>query len=75
MEKIQMSEAKKMEREGFQIFHIGWFTVGSGYGIIHKDDLMKKNPDCSHALVSPNTRWLATGAVAALILKENPNGG
>ena len=73
MEKIRMNEAKKMEREGFQIFHIGWFTVGSGYGIIHKDDLMEKNPDCSHVLLSPGGRWIEKKAVAALILKDHPD--
>ena len=69
-----MEDAKKMEREGFVIFHIGWFSIKSGYGVLHGQDLEQKHPDCSHALLSPGKRWSDTNAVAALILAEDTNG-
>ena len=73
MEKIRMEDAKKMEKQGFSIFHIAWFSADSGYGILHSEDLEKKYPDCSHALVSPNMRWLEKNSVAVVILKGENN--
>lgn len=71
MEKMSMSEAKKMLREGYWIMHISWFSEKTGWGILHNVDLEKENPDCSHALIAPCKKWREPNAVAALIL-DNP---
>ena len=69
MMKMKMDDAKKMERDGFYLIHIDHFTERTGYSIIHDVDLMKKHPDCSHALITPGKRWRDYNAIAALILK------
>ena len=68
--KMKMGDAKKMEREGFTIMHIEWFTKESGYSIIHHIDLKEKNPDCSHVLIAPNKRWTDYNSVSSLILSN-----
>ena len=70
MQKMDMKEAKKMLGQGYAIMHIQWFSENSGYQILHKVDLEKKHPDCSHVLVSPNKHWTDANSVAALILTE-----
>ena len=70
MDKITMEVALKMEKSGFVIMHVDWFTYETGYSIIHNIDLRAENPDCSHVLIDPVKRWRQAGAVAALILSE-----
>lgn len=71
MDKIKMSEAKKMEREGYNIMHIDWFDNTGSFYLLQKIDLQKKYPDCSHVLISPNKLWADNNAIAALILDDD----
>ena len=68
--KVTMRDAKKMERDGFTVMHIDWFSEQRGYTIIHGIDLQSEHPDCTHVLINPNKSWSDTNAIAALILDE-----
>ena len=71
-DKISMSEAKKLELQGFSILHIGWFTPQGGFSLISKDlDLQSKYPDCSHVLMAPDRKFYDTDCIDAMILKED----
>lgn len=70
MNKISMSEAKKLSTKNYHIMHIEWFSENSGYKILFNKDLEKEYPDCSHVLLLPNTKWLQSNNIFALILKE-----
>lgn len=79
MDKITMSEAKKMCRHRigsphFYLQHIEWFNPSTGYSIIYGADLQAENPDCTHAVIDGNKRYNAPNAVVALVLEEQDGG-
>ena len=51
--KITYKEAKKMEKYGFVMMHIDWFSPSSGI----RYDWQSLYPDCSHILINENNNW------------------
>ena len=69
MQKISMSEAKKMVNAADSIvylMHIDWPKRHKG----EKFDLASDNPDCSHVLLNGTIKWGKPGWVAALVLSK-----